>query len=70
MGTVGGRHVRGFRRVSAFPVDADMHGDAAVLVEDLHGLGRDPNVDLAAGKGVGDTVEGVPDLDVVVDVDG
>ena len=43
--------------------------DPAVLVEDLHGLGRDPNVDLAAAQRVGDAVERVLDLDVVVDVD-
>ena len=56
-------------RVSASPVDPDVRGDPAVLVEDLHGLGRDPNVDLAAAQRVGDAVERVLDLDVVVDVD-
>ena len=55
--------------VSAFSVDPQVDGDAAVLVEDLHGLGRDPNVDLAAAQRVGDAVERVADLDVVVDVD-
>ena len=69
MGAVGCRHVRGFGRVSAFPADPEVRGDPAVLVEDLHGLGRDPNIDLAAGQRVGDAVEGVFDLDVIVDVD-
>ena len=50
-------------------MDPQVRGDPAVLVEDLHGLGRDPNIDLAAGQRVGNAVEGVPGLDVVVDVD-
>ena len=69
MRTVGGGHVRRFGRVSASPVDPDVRSDPAVLVEDLHGLGRDANVDLAATQRVGDAVERVRDLDVVVEVD-
>ena len=46
-----------------------MRGDPAVLVEDLDGVGREPHVDLAAAQRVGDAVERVLDLDVVVDVD-
>ena len=69
MRAVRGGHVRPFGRVSASPVDPKVGSDPAVLVEDLHGLGRDPNVDLAAAQRVGDAVERVLDLDVVVDVD-
>ena len=69
MRAMGGGHVRRFGRVSASPVDPQVGGDPAVLVEDLHGLGRDPNVDLAAAQRVGDAVERVLDLDVIVDVD-
>ena len=69
MRAVRGGHVRPFGRVSASPMDPEVRGDQAVLVEDLHGLGREPNVDLAAGQRVGDAVERVLDLDVVVDVD-
>ena len=69
MRTVRGGHVRRVGRVSALPVDPEVRGDPAVLVEDLHGLGRDPNVDLAAGQRMGDAVQRVPGLDVVVDVD-
>ena len=54
--------------VAALSVDPEMGGDAAVLVEDLHGPGRDPNVDLLAGQRVADAVQRVPGLDVVVDV--
>ena len=69
VGAVGGRHVRRFGRVSASPADPQVGGDAAVLVEDLHGMGRDANVDLAPGQRVGNAVQRVPGLDVVVDVD-
>ena len=69
MGAVGGGHVCAVGRVSAFPADPEVRGDPAVLVEDLHGLGRDPNVDLATAQRVGDAVERVRDLDVVVEVD-
>ena len=69
MGTVGGGHVRRFGRVSASPVDPQVSSDPAVLVEDLHGLGRDPNVDLTAGQRVGDAVARMRNLDVVVEVD-
>ena len=53
MRTVRGGHVRRVGRVSALPVDPDVRGDPAVPVEDLHGLGRDPNVDLATAQRVG-----------------
>ena len=66
---VGCRHVRGFGRVSAFPADPEVHGDPAVLVEDLDRRCAETDIDLAAGQRVGDAVEGVFDLDVVVDVD-
>ena len=39
--------------LSAAPVDPQVRSDAGVLVEDLHGPGLDPNVDLAAGQRVG-----------------
>ena len=41
MGTVGDRHVRGIRRLSAFPVAAEADGDAEV-VEDHQVPGRGP----------------------------
>lgn len=66
---VGRRHVRRVRRLSAFPVAAQVYGDVALLVEDLHGPRREPNVDIAAGQCMGDTVEGALYLDVIVDVD-
>ena len=69
MGAVGCRHVRGFGRVSAFPADPEVRGDPAVLVEDLDRRCAETDIDLAAGQRVGDAVEGVFDLDVVVDVD-
>ena len=49
--------------------DAQVRGDPAVLVEDLDGVGRDPNVDLTAAQRVGNAVHRVLDLDVIVDVD-
>ena len=61
--------MRRFGRVSASPVDPQVSSDPAVLVEDIHGLGREPNIDLATAQRVGDAVERVLDLDVVVDVD-
>ena len=69
IGAVGCRDVRGFGRVSAFPADPEVCGDPAVLVEDLDRRGAETDIDLAAGQRVGDAVEGVFDLDVVVDVD-
>jgi len=50
-------------------VDPQVRSDPAVPVEDLDGSGRDPDLDLAAQQRVGDAVERVRDLDVVVDVD-
>ena len=69
MGAVSGRHVSGLGRVSASRVDAPVHGNTPVLVEDLDGVGADADIDLVAGQGMGDAVEGVSELDVVVDVD-
>ena len=69
VGAVGGRHVGPIGGVGALAAGAEVNGDAPVPVEDLDGVRTDPNVDLAAGQRVRDTVEGVPDLDVVVDVD-
>ena len=46
-----------------------MGSDAPALVEDLDAMGADADIDLVAGQGMGDAVEGVMDLDVVVDVD-
>ena len=48
---------------------ARMSGDAAALVEDLHGAGRQAHLHLLLGKGVRDRVAMPVDLDVVVDVD-
>ena len=64
-----GRHVSGLGRVPAPGVDAPVGSDPPALVEDLDGVGADADIDLVAGQGMGDAVEGVMDLDVVVDVD-
>ena len=60
--------MRGIRRLSAFPVAAEVYGDAEV-VEDHHVPGCDANVGFVAGQRVGNAVEGLPDLDVIADVD-
>lgn len=60
VGAVGSRHVRRFGRVSSSPVDPQVRGHPSVLVEDLHGMGSDPNVDLAAGQHVGTLYSACP----------
>ena len=59
----------GLGRVSASRVDAPVYSDPLALVEDLDGVGTEAAIDLVARHGMGDAVEGVLDLDVVVDVD-
>ena len=69
MGAVSGLHVSALGRVCASRADAPVHNNTPALVEDLDGVGADADIDLVAGQGMGDAVEGVSDLDVVVDVD-
>ena len=66
---VRGGHVGGVGRVGALAAPAEVDGDAPVPVEDLDRGGGEPDIDLAAGQGVGDAVEAAVSLDVVVDVD-
>ena len=66
---VRGGHVGRIGGVDALPVAADVDRDAPVPVEDLDRCGGDPDIDLAAGQGVGDAVEAAAGLHVVVDVD-
>ncbi len=46
-----------------------MRGDPLALQKDLDGARRQPDLDLAAGEAVGNTVEVSFDFDVVIDAD-
>ena len=69
MGAMGSRHVRPVGGVSAFPMDAEVCGDPAVLVEDLDRRGAEADIDLPAQKRMRNAVQAAVRLDVVVDVD-
>ena len=62
-------HVLGDGGVPAAIEAARVGGEAGTLQEKLDGLGGDPGLELAVNQAVGDRVEVMVDLDVVVDVD-
>jgi len=63
------RHVLGHGGVPTVAAGAQMSGDPLALQKDLDGTRRQPRLDLTASKAVGDAVEVVLDLDMVVDAD-
>jgi hypothetical protein len=65
----GRRHVVRDGRVLVVAAHALVRGDPFTLVEDLDGARGHTGLDLGTGEAVGDTVEVVFDLDVVVDAD-
>ena len=48
---------------------AQMRGDPLALEKDLDGARRQPDLDLATGKAVGDAVEVSLDVDMIIEAD-
>jgi hypothetical protein len=63
------RHVFGHGRVMVIAAGAQMDSDPLALEKDLDGARRQPDLDLAPGKAVGDAVKMRLDLDMVIDAD-
>src|SRR5260370_32198849 len=63
------RHVLGYGGVPMVAAGAQMSGDPLALQKDLDGTRRQPHLDLAAGKAIGDAIEMALELDMVVDAD-
>src|SRR5271169_1740001 len=63
------RHVLGHRGVPMVAAGPQMSSDPLALQKDLNSARRQPNLDFAAGKAVGDAVEMALELDMVVDAD-
>jgi hypothetical protein len=59
------RHVLGHGGVPMVTAGAQMSGDPFALKEDLDGTRRQPHLDLAAGKAIGDAIEMALELDMV-----
>ena len=62
VGAVRGGHMARIGGISALPAAADVGRHAPVLVKDLDRGCAEPDLDLPAGKGVGDAVEAAVDL--------
>src|SRR5438270_7318446 len=63
------RHVLGYRGVPMLAARTQMSSDPLALQKDLNSARRQPHLDLAAGKAVGDAVEMAVELDMVIDAD-
>src|SRR5271165_4661210 len=63
------RHVLGHGGVPMVAAGTQMSSDPLALQKDLNSARRQPNLDFAAGKAVGDAVEMALELDMVVDAD-
>jgi hypothetical protein len=63
------RHVLGHGGVPMVAAGPQMSSDPLALEKDLNSARRQPNLDFAAGKAVGNAVEMALELDMVVDAD-
>src|SRR6202035_4751121 len=63
------RHVIGDGGVPMIAAGAQMRGDPLALEKDLDGARRQPDLDLATGKAVGDAVEVSLDVDMIIEAD-
>src|SRR5438876_3526996 len=63
------RHVLGDGRVPMVAAGTQMSGNPFAFQKDLNSARRQPHLDLAAGKAIGDAVEMALELDMVIDAD-
>ncbi|MGY2922931.1 hypothetical protein ACVWYP_008561 [Bradyrhizobium sp. USDA 3262] len=64
-----GSHVLRHGGVLVIAAHALMRGDPLALVEDLHGAGSEPHLDLGAGEAMGNAIVMLLHLDVVIETD-